>query len=107
MDYLNTAQKSALLATLAEFPEIFEGKKGDWKGEEIFIRLEEGSKPYYAKAYLIPLSQREAFEVKVERQCFIGSLCKLTVKEVELNNWAFLAFWSSQEEQPSLNCVRP
>lgn len=92
MDYLDTAQKSALLATLAEFPEIFEGKKGDWKGEEIFICLKECSKPYYAKAYLIPLSQQEAYEVEVERQCSIGSLCKLTAKEVELGNWAFPTF---------------
>ncbi len=92
LDYLSTAQKAALLATLAEFPQILEGKKGDWKGEEISIHLKEGSKPYYVKAYPIPLLQQEAYEVEVERQCAIGLLRKLTAKEVELNDWAFPAF---------------
>lgn len=74
--------KIILVKTLSEFPKIFEGKKGDWKGKEMPIRLKEASKLYYAKPSPVPLSQREVYEVEVERQCFIRSLHKLIPKEV-------------------------
>ncbi len=60
LNYLTADKKPLLLNTLSKYPNVFEGERGDWKGEEVSIRLEPGSKPYYVQGYLIPISQREA-----------------------------------------------
>lgn len=48
LDYLLVDKKPLLLKTLEKYPTIFEGKRKDWKGEEVSIHLKTGSKPYYA-----------------------------------------------------------
>ncbi len=92
LNYLTADKKPILLETLSKYPNIFKGKHGDWKGEEVSIRLKPGSKPYYAQAYLIPISQQEATELEIQSQCDIGALRPLTAKEAKLNEWAFPAF---------------
>ncbi len=113
LNYLTADKRPLLLDTLSKYPNIFKGKCGDWKGEEVSIRLKPGSKPYYAWAYLIPISQREATEMEIQCQCDIGALQPLTTKEAKLNKWAFPTFGVPKKNVPiqivahlcKLNCM--
>ncbi len=89
---LNAEQKKQLLTVFRKHKAIFAGKRGNWKGEEVSIRLKEGAKPYYTRPYPIPLKHLDATKHKLERQCDIGALRRLTGKECKVNKWAFPAF---------------
>ena len=89
---LDEQQKNQLLAVLTKHESIFQGKRGNWKHEEVTIHLKDDAKPYYAHPYPIPLKQLDATKHEVLRQCEIGAMRMLTVKETENNEWAFAAF---------------
>ena len=79
--HLTVYQQNKLLSALEEHAAIFKGKQGQWTGDEVHVELKPDSKPIRCKLYPIPLKNQEATKHKVFRQCYIGTLRKLSGKE--------------------------
>ncbi len=71
--YLNDNQPSQLLAVLHKNEYIFMGIRGTYPGPPVDIKLKPNAIPVWNQPYPIPLSQREAVENEVERQCQVGA----------------------------------
>ncbi len=81
--YLNNNQQSQLLAVLEKNESIFLGIRGTYAGPPVYIKLKPNAIPVWNRPYPIPLSQREAVENEVKRQCQVGALRRLSPEEIE------------------------
>jgi hypothetical protein len=90
--YLNDDQLSQLLAVLQKNEHIFMGIRGTYTGPPVDVKLKPNAIPVWNRSYPIPLSQREAVENEVERQCQVGALRRLSPEEIEGREWCFPAF---------------
>jgi hypothetical protein len=90
--YLNNNQCSQLLAVLQKNEHIFVGIKGTYTGPPVDIKLKPNAIPVWNQPYPIPLSQREAVENEVEKQCQVGALRRLSPEEIKGREWCFPAF---------------
>jgi hypothetical protein len=90
--YLNDNQRSQLLAVLQKNEHIFMGIRGTYAGSPVDIKLKPNTIPVWNQPYPIPLSQREAVENEVKRQCQVGALRRLSPEEIEGIDWCFPAF---------------
>ena len=81
--HLSQNQRMELLQVLLKHDSIYKGKRGEWKWEEVHIKLTENMKPFYGWPYSILLKQVEATKEKVYHQCSIGG---------ENDQWAFPGF---------------
>ncbi len=68
------------------------GIRGTYAGPPVDIKLKPNTIPVWNRPYPIPLSQREAVEIEVERQCQVGALRRLSPEEIEGRDWCFPAF---------------
>jgi hypothetical protein len=90
--YLNNNQRSQLLAVLQKNEHIFMGIRGTYAGPPVDIKLKPNAIPVWNRPYPIPLSQREAVENEVKRQCQVGALRRLSPEEIKGREWCFPAF---------------
>ncbi len=90
--YLNDDQRRQLLAVLQKNEHIFMGIRGTYVGLPVDIKLKPNAIPVWNCPYPIPLFQREAVKNKVERQCQVGALGRLSPEEIEGKDWCFPAF---------------
>ena len=90
--HLNQEQKVSLLKVLKRHKGLFQGRHGQWTGDNVLIKLKQNASPFYGKAYPILLKQLEVIKNEVYWQCKIGALRELKEKDVENCPWAFLAF---------------
>ena len=90
--HLTTTQQNKLISILDTHTTIFEGKKGQWTGSEVHVKLKPDANPIRCKPYPIPLKNQEATKHKVFRQCDISTLMQLSGKKQEEQNWASSAF---------------
>jgi len=56
---LSPVQQARLLEVLQKHKECFQGKRGQWKGNPVSLELKPNAKPYWARAYPVPLKNRE------------------------------------------------
>ena len=54
--HLTNTQKEQLEGFLKEFEDLFQGKVGNYKGNNIKFELKPGTRPFYSKPYSIPVS---------------------------------------------------
>ena len=67
-------KKGMLLDLLMNYEDLFQGKRGNWKGDEVSIKIKPGMKPFFAKPYPVPLINQESFKKEIDQQCEIGSI---------------------------------
>ena len=54
--HLTEEQRGRVLGLLKKHEQLFQGKRGEWRGSLVTLRLKPGAKPYMAKSYPVPLS---------------------------------------------------
>jgi hypothetical protein len=91
-DILDEHQKAKLLAVLKQHESLFQGKRGNWKGQPVSIEVINSAVPVWSKPYPIPLRIRDTLKEEVYRQCNIGALRELSASEVESMEWASPCF---------------
>jgi hypothetical protein len=91
-DVLNEQQKTKLLAVLKQHESLFQGTRGNWKGQPVSIEVIDGAVPVWSKPYPVPLKNKDTFKEEVYRQCDIGALSELSANEVESREWASPCF---------------
>ena len=90
--HLTDEQKSQV-TILYQFEPLFEGRLGLWDTPPISLELEEGSKPFHARAYPIP----QIHEATVRKEC--DRLCKEGVLEKDSDSeWAAPTFIVPKKE---------
>jgi len=74
-------QQEQLAVLLRKCEALFDGKLGGWHGQEVKLELQEGAKPYHARAYDMPRCHMQTLKAKVERLVKIGVLKKVNRSE--------------------------
>ena len=72
--------------------QLFDGKKGVWKGQDATLQLKDEFEPSIQKPHGVPFPQRDQFKKELDRQCETGILRKLTPEEAEQADWGFTMF---------------
>jgi len=72
---------------LRKFEALFDGQSGRWHGQEVKLELQEGAKPYHARAHDMPRCHAQSLKAEVERLVKIGVL-----KKVNRSEWAAPTF---------------
>ena len=94
VDTLDNSQQSKLEILLRKFESLFDGKLGEWKGEDYHITLKDGVKPYHAKPFAVPKAYEKVFRKEVERLVQIGVL-----RKVNRSEWAAPCFCIPKKNQ--------
>ena len=97
-DNLDLSQKAALFNLLEKHKELFEGKRGNWKGKPISIELKDDAEAVWSRPYPIPLKNRDVVEKEFDRQCAIGAMRKLSAEEIEERDYCFPAFGTPKSD---------
>jgi hypothetical protein len=79
--HLTAEEREQLLTTLFDFQELFQGKRGEFKGEPIELELLPGSKPFYAKPFSIPKAYQKVTKDEIARLEEIGLFTKVASSE--------------------------
>jgi len=82
---LDKQQQEAVL--LCKYEALFDGQLGRWHGQEVKVELQEGAKPYHARAYDTLQCHVQTLKAEVERIVKIGVL-----KKVNRSEWAAPTF---------------
>jgi len=75
--HLNNEEKDELLKLLENFKDLFDGSLGTWKGKKLNIEEKDNAKPYHARAFPIPKSQKEGLKKEINRLCQFKVLKKV------------------------------
>ena len=89
---LELNQKAKLLTVLKKHEGLFQGKRGEWKGNKVVVSLVKDTNPCWARPYPIPLKNKQIVKNKVYRQCDIGALRELSLDIIKDQDWDFPAF---------------
>jgi len=84
---LDKQQCEQLAVLLRKCEVLFDGQLGRWHGQEVKLELQEGAKPYHARAYNTPRRHMQTLKAEVERLVKIGVL-----KKVNRSEWAVPIF---------------
>jgi len=84
---LHKQQREQLAVLLRKYEALFNGQLGRWHGQEVKLELQDGAKPYHARAYNVPRCHMQTLKAKVERLVKIGVL-----KKVNCSEWAAPTF---------------
>jgi len=84
---LDKQQREQLAVLLRKYEALFDGQLGRWHGQEVKLELQEGAKPYHARAYNIPRCHIQTLKAEVDRLVKIGVL-----KKVNRSEWAAPTF---------------
>jgi len=84
---LNKQQREQLAVLLCKHEALFDGQSGRWHGQEVKLELQDGAKPYHARAYDTPRCHMQTLKAEVERLVKIGVL-----KKVNRSEWAAPTF---------------
>jgi hypothetical protein len=79
--HLDESQKGALLELLQRHESMFQGKLGQWIGEEVHFDLKEGAKPWQGRPYPVPKIHEVTVRKEVDRLVEIGVLELITSEE--------------------------
>ena len=74
--HLSQDQKDKLESALANTTELFDGKLGLYKAEEIHLEIEPNAVPVHSRAYSVPKSHKAAFRREMDHLLEIGVLSK-------------------------------
>jgi hypothetical protein len=74
--HLTNDQKSQVRTLLSNHESLFQGKLGLWDTPPVSLELEEGAKPYHARAYPIPHIHEETIQKGAVCLCREGVLAK-------------------------------
>ena len=67
IDHLDSNKKQKLLATLKQYPSLFQGGLGTLKIEPIHLELKGDARPYHAKPFGVPRAYLETTKKEIER----------------------------------------
>lgn len=95
---LNLEQKAKILTVLCKHKDLFQGKRGNWKGQPISIEVIDRATPVWSRPYPTPLKKCNIFKEEVYRQCDIGALHELSAEEVKVHEWASPCFGVPKKE---------
>jgi len=84
---LDKQEREQLAVLLCKCEALFDGQLGRWHGQEVKLELQEGAKPYHARAYDTPRCHVQTLKAEVERLVKIGVL-----KKVNRLEWAAPTF---------------
>ena len=87
LNYLQKHERKFLLKLLQKHESMFDGTLGTYTGSKYKIELQEGAKPYHAKAFPIPRIHEETLKKEVNRLVDIGVL-----KRINNSQWAAPTF---------------
>jgi len=79
--HLTVDEQQKLSNLLFEFQDLFQGKKGNFKGEPIDLELVPHSKPFYAKPFSIPKAYQQITKDEIQHLESIGILTRITASE--------------------------
>ena len=71
---------------------LFQGKRGNWKGNEVSLKIKTGIKPFFTKPQPVPLINSEGSKKDIDSQCEIGAMWQLEGKEAQNRKWAVMNF---------------
>jgi len=80
---LDKQQHEQLAVLLRKCEALFDGQLGCWLGQEVKLELQEGAKPYHARAHNTPRCHMQTLKAEVECLVKIGVL-----KKVNHSEWA-------------------
>jgi len=78
---LDKQQREQLAVLLRKHEALFHGQLGRWHCQEVKLELQEGAKPYHARAHNMPRCHVQTLKAAVERLVKIGVLKKLNCSE--------------------------
>ena len=87
LKYLQKHERKFLLKLLQKHESMFDGTLGTYTGSKYKIELQEGAKPYHAKAFPIPRIHEKTLKKEVNRLVDIGVL-----KRINNSQWAAPTF---------------
>src|SRR6187200_388419 len=94
-EQLSKEEQEKLLALLKKYEQLFDGTVGTWKTAPVDLFLKDPNyKPYHAKAYPVPHSQKQKLKEEVDRLCQQGILRKINRSE-----WACPIFTISKPDE--------
>ena len=67
---LDETQKEKLFDLLMKYEDLFQGIRGNWKGDEVTIII----KPFFKKPYLVPLINQEGSKRVIHQQFELGAM---------------------------------
>ncbi len=92
--HLSKPERKQLEHALADFQPLFQGKRGNYKGEPITLELIPGSKPFYGKPFPIPKAYQQVTKDEITRLENIGLFTKVNKTE-----WAVPTFIIPKKNQ--------
>ena len=67
--HLGAAEKEKLHKVMQKHEQLFDGKKGVWKGQDATLELKDGVEPSIQKPHGVPFPQRDQFKKELDHQC--------------------------------------
>jgi hypothetical protein len=92
--HLTPNECNQLHSVLLDFQDLFKGQGGNYNGEPVELELLPGSKPFYAKPFLIPKAYQQVMHDKIARLESIGLLTNVPAAE-----WAAPTFIIPKKNQ--------
>lgn len=89
--HISADQREKLLALLTKHKALFAGKRGEWKGGTVSLKLKEGYKGVRHKPYSIPNKDKTVVKDEFFRQCDTRALRLLSPEEAEEREFCFPA----------------
>ena len=72
--HLDETKQNDLKQLLSKFPTLFNGELGQYTKKKIHLTMEEGSVPFHAKAYPVPIVHHKIFYEELQRLVAVGVL---------------------------------
>jgi hypothetical protein len=92
--HLEQAERRQLLRLLQKYEDLFNGSLGTWKTDPIKLELKDpNDKPYHAKPYPVPHSQKKQLKDEIRQLCKYGVL-----REINHSEWACPMFTISKPD---------
>ena len=48
-----------------KYEDVYQGKRRNWKGDGVSVKIKLGMKPFFAKSYTVPLINQEGFKKEI------------------------------------------
>ncbi len=92
--HLSRMQRLQLLNLLKKHEKMFQGKLGEWKGEEVHFDLKPGVKPFRGRPFPVPQIHKATLMKEINRLVDIGVL-----EQVEQADWLSPSFCIPKSDQ--------
>eukprot|EP00957_Ditylum_brightwellii_P198091 15091750-Ditylum_brightwellii.AAC.1 len=98
-------QCKKVLGLLKKHKRLFQGKRGEWQGSPVTLRLKPSAKPYMARTYPVPLPQYDQAKKELDWKYETRIMQKLTSEEADTVEWAFPMFFVPKKDKVRMMTV--